>query len=108
METLENLIEGVDFVKNTKEPRPKHGSKGEYRTFSKDYDTKTFVLANGETETITYSTGSISGCDLYCENCNNYSTVKGTHFLWGVIDGACKVCGTSFITPEEFSAGKVL
>ena len=45
METLENLIEGVDFVKTQKEQDLKHGSKGEYRTFSKDYDTKTFVLS---------------------------------------------------------------
>lgn len=43
MEKLKELIEGEDFVKNTKEPRPKHGSKGEYRTFSKGSDTKTFV-----------------------------------------------------------------
>ncbi len=74
----------MDFYKNTIHPKPKHASSGEHRQFIGSWD-----------ENLQYS-GDRLGNDVYCSNCDNWSTVKGMGILFSII-GNCKNCGQSFL-----------
>nr|DAI89639.1 MAG TPA: NUDIX domain protein [Caudoviricetes sp.] len=73
----------MDTYINTIEPKPKHGQEGQHREFIGYWDKE-----------LSYS-GDRLGCDIYCSNCNHWSTVKGTNILFSVC-GKCKNCGTKF------------
>lgn len=76
-------MDNTDFYINTIEPKPKHGEQGQHCTFIGAWD-----------KNLQYS-GDRLGNDIYCANCNYWSTVKGTGILFSII-GECKNCGTSF------------
>lgn len=72
-----------NYFENTIEPKPKHGSEGEYREFVGKWDSN-----------LTYS-GDRFGHDVYCAKCNNWNTVENTSILFKFM--SCKNCGTSFL-----------
>lgn len=73
----------MDYYLNTQEPKPEHGEQGQNRLFLGEWK-----------DDLTY-TGDRQGNDIYCSNCNHWSTVKGTSILFSVV-GDCKKCGTPF------------
>lgn len=73
----------MSTFKNTIEPKPKHGDKGEYRMFTGTWNNN-----------LQYS-GDRSGCDIYCEYCDHWNTVEGTHLLFQFEN--CKNCNNSFL-----------
>lgn len=73
----------MDFYENKIEPKPAHGTKGEYREFIGQWS-----------KDLQYS-GDRLGCDIYCASCNHWNTVKGTGILFEFM--SCKNCGTSLI-----------
>lgn len=74
----------MDTYLNVTEPKPQHGDQGQHREFLGYWR-----------EDNTYS-GDRLGCDIYCANCNYWSTVKGTNILFSVV-GNCKNCGKTFL-----------
>lgn len=76
----------MDYYLNTIEPKPQHGHQGEYRRFMGEWYDAGHSLQH---------TNDRFGHDIYCANCNHWSTVKDTNILYSVV-GKCKVCNTSF------------